>query len=79
MAARWLEDFGLIAFKTVRDLMIRGYEHPKFGPQESLSRGVVNMRMKRVRRMFRWAVEHELVPHCAACLAVGARPETRAN
>jgi integrase len=56
------KDFGPVAFKTVRDLMVRGYEHPKFGEQESLSRGVVNMRMKRVRRMFRWAVEHELVP-----------------
>jgi integrase len=53
--------FGPLALKAVRDLMIRGYEHPKFGRQAALSRGVINQRIKRIRRMFRWATENELV------------------
>jgi integrase len=56
------KEFGPLALKAVRDLMIHGYEHPKYGHQPALSRGVINQRIKRIRRMFRWAVEHELVP-----------------
>jgi integrase len=55
------KDFGPLALKAVRDLMIRGYEHPKYGMQSALSRGVINQRVKRIRRMFRWATENELV------------------
>jgi integrase len=55
------KDFGPIALKAVRDLMIHGYEHPKYGPQPALARGVINQRVKRIRRMFRWGVEQELV------------------
>ena len=55
-------DFGPLPLKAVRDLMVRGYEHPKYGPQKPLSRGVVNQRVGRARRMFRWAVENEMVP-----------------
>jgi integrase len=55
------EQFGPLALKAVRDLMVRGYEHPKYGPQGPLSRGVTNQRVKRVRRLFKWAVENELV------------------
>jgi integrase len=54
-------DFGPLALKAVRDLMIRGYEHSKYGLQAPLSRGLINQRVKRIRRMFRWAVEQELV------------------
>jgi integrase len=56
------KDFGPLALKAVRNLMIQGYQHPKYGHQPPLSRGVINQRIKRIRRMFRWAVEHELVP-----------------
>jgi integrase len=55
------KDFGPLALKAVRQLMIDGYNHPKFGPQPALSRGVINQRINRVRRMFRWAVENELI------------------
>ena len=55
------KDFGPIALKAVRDQMIHGYDHPKYGHQPALARGVINERIKRIRRMFRWGVEHELV------------------
>jgi integrase len=45
-------DFGPLALKAVRQHMI----------EDNLSRGVINQRVGRVRRMFRWAVENELVP-----------------
>jgi integrase len=56
------KDFGPLALKAVRQLMVEGYEHPKYGPQRPLCRGVVNQRVGRIRRMFKWAVENELVP-----------------
>jgi integrase len=55
-------DFGPLALKAVRDLMVKGYQHPKRGEQERLARGVVNQRVGRIRRLFRWAVENEMVP-----------------
>jgi hypothetical protein len=55
-------EIGPLKFKAVRGMMIRGYEHPKYGTQPPLSRGVVNHRMGRIKRMFRWAVENELIP-----------------
>jgi integrase len=55
------KDFGPIALEAVRDLMIHGYDHPKYGPQPALARGVINQRVKRIRRMFRWAVAKQLV------------------
>jgi integrase len=56
------KDFGPLALKAVRQLMVEGYKHPRYGPQRPLCRGVVNQRTGRVRRMFKWAVENELVP-----------------
>jgi integrase len=56
------QDFGPLALKAVRQRMIDGYEHPKYGPQRPLCRGVVNQRVGRIRRLFKWAVENELVP-----------------
>lgn len=38
-------DFGPLALKAVRQLMIDGYHHPKFGEQPGLARGVVNQRV----------------------------------
>jgi integrase len=55
-------DFGPLALKAVRQLMIDGYTHPKYGTQTALARGVVNQRTNRVRRMFKWGVEQEMVP-----------------
>src|SRR5204863_215918 len=35
--------------------------HPKYGPQQALSRGVINQRCRRIVRMFKWVVAEELV------------------
>ena len=45
-------EFGPLALKSVRQAMI----------EADLSRRVINQYVSRVRRMFRWAVENELVP-----------------
>jgi integrase len=55
-------EFGPLALKAVRQLMVDGYEHPKYGAQAPVSRGVVNQRIGRVKRAFRWAAENEIVP-----------------
>jgi integrase len=55
-------DFGPLALKSVRESMVKGYLHPKHGEQRPLSRGVVNQRIGRIRRLIRWAVEQEIVP-----------------
>jgi len=45
--------FGPKALRAVRDEMIRS----------GLARTTVNARINRVRRVFRWAIGHELLPH----------------
>lgn len=45
-------EFGPLALKTVRSAMI----------EAGLSRGVVNQRIGRIKRLFKWAVAEELVP-----------------
>jgi hypothetical protein len=55
-------DFGPMAFKAVRQLMIDGYEHPKYGRQNPVSRVTAKKWTGIIRRMFRWAVENEMVP-----------------
>src|SRR5262249_5964115 len=57
-----VRDFGPLKLKAVRELMVTGYTHPKYGPQEALARKTANQRVGRVRRVFRWGVENELVP-----------------
>ena len=47
-----VEDFGPLKLKEVREAMIAA----------GLSRGVVNARINRIRRAFRWGVENELLP-----------------
>jgi len=42
--------------------MLDGYDHPKFDKQPSLSRKVINARVRRIVRGFKWAVSEELVP-----------------
>jgi integrase len=48
-----VRDFGPLALKAVREHMIK---------DEDLSRGVINHRINRIRRVFRWAVSEELAP-----------------
>jgi integrase len=55
-------DFGPAGLKAVRQLLVDGYDHPKYGEHQSVCRTQVNARIKRIRRMFKWAVESELVP-----------------
>src|SRR5262249_39609822 len=50
------KEFGPRALKAVRQLMVDGYEHPEFGSQQALARGVINQRIGRIRRLFKWAV-----------------------
>jgi integrase len=64
------KSFGPLALKAVRQLMVDGYQHPEHGTQGPLSRGVINQRVGRIRRAFKWAGENELVPaavHHALC------------
>jgi integrase len=42
--------------------MTTGYTHPKYGEQRPTCRRQANLKVKRIRRMFKWAVENELVP-----------------
>lgn len=46
-----VEDFGPISLKAVRDNMVA----------DDLSRGVVNERLNRILRVFKWGVENQLV------------------
>jgi integrase len=61
-AALPARDFSPSKLKAVRELMVQGYDHPKYGPQLPLSRGVVNQRVRRIIRAFKWAVGEELAP-----------------
>jgi integrase len=56
------KEFGPLALKAVRELLVKGYEHPEYGPQPDNCRTLVNARVKRIRQMFRWAVSNQLVP-----------------
>ncbi len=49
--------FGPLALKAVREHMIS---------EEDLSRGVVNHRINRIKRIFNWAVSEELIPPSVA-------------
>jgi integrase len=49
----WVRDFGPLALKAIREHMIA---------VEKLSRGVVNHRINRIKRVFKWAVSEELIP-----------------
>jgi integrase len=64
------KDFGPLALKAIRQAMVEGSwlteaekeKRLKKGHKIRFSRGVVNQRIGRIRRMFKWAVENELVP-----------------
>lgn len=55
-------DFGPLALKAVRELMVNGYDHPEHGAQPPLCRRTANMRVRRIVRLFKWAVAEELLP-----------------
>src|SRR5262249_11285024 len=55
-------EFSPLKLKAVRKLMVEGYEHPEYGPQEALARTNVNRRIGRIKHVFSWAVSEELVP-----------------
>jgi integrase len=54
--------FGPAALKAVRAVMVQGYDHPKYGQHKPACRTQANAHTKRIRRMFKWAVENSLVP-----------------
>ncbi len=47
-----VSDFGPLSLKSVREQMIAA----------DLSRGVINSRINRIKRVFKWAVSEQLVP-----------------
>ncbi len=53
---------GPLALKAVRELMVAGYVHPRHGEQGPLARGVVNQRIGKIKRAFKWAAPEELIP-----------------
>jgi integrase len=57
------KDFGPLALKAIRQRMMEPDATRKNRlHQKGLARGVINQRIGRIRRVFRWAVENELVP-----------------
>jgi integrase len=56
-------EFGPLALKAVREEMIATGKTPR--RPDGLSRGVINRRIARIKRMFRWATENELLPSSA--------------
>jgi integrase len=63
--------------KAVRQLMVEGYVHPEFGPQPGLARKLINARVARIVRVFRWAGEEELVPAAVYVRLSTVRPLQR--
>jgi hypothetical protein len=72
-------EFGQSKLKAVRQAMIDGYDHPVYGPQPPLSRALINMRVRRCVRVFRWGADEELVPAevCQAKRSVRGLPKGR--
>ena len=73
-----VQDFGPSALKAVRELLIHGYMHPKHGAQGKICRVETNKRIKRVRRMMKWAVENEIVPPNVLLALQAVAPPTTA-
>jgi integrase len=55
-------EFSPLKLKAVRLLMVNGYTHPKYGEQPPLARKVINQRIGRICRIWKWAVADELAP-----------------
>lgn len=77
------KDFGPKSLKAVTELLISGYEHPRYGRHRPLSRRGVNGKNSRIKRLFRWAGGEELVPssvwHTLQCVPGLQRGRTRAG
>ena len=56
------KNFGPLALKAVRQVMIDGYTHPKYGEQQPPARRLVHQRIGRILSVFKWAVSNELIP-----------------
>ena len=57
-----VRDFGPLKLQTIQSMLAKGYHDPKRGDVAGLARGVVNGRVARIKRMFRWAVSQEMAP-----------------
>lgn len=62
----------------VRELMVAGYLHPEYGPQRQLSRKLINQRVAKIARVFRWAAGKDMVP-AAVHLALSAVESLKAG
>ena len=70
------KDFGPLALKAVRRNMEQLKTRKDGESQYRLSRGVINGRVNRIRRMFKWAVSEQLLPvevHQALATVEGLR------
>lgn len=56
------EDFGPLKLKAVQSIMATGYEGRDGRAVKGLCLNVVNARVSRIRRVFRWAESEQLVP-----------------
>lgn len=64
-------EFRASHLRRVQAMMIRGYNHREHGEQGPLSRKVINQRIGRIKRIWKWAAEHEFIPETAyAALAL---------
>jgi integrase len=74
-------DFSPLKLKAVRELMVKGYDHPRHGTQEALSRALINKRVRRIVLVFKWGVSEELVPESTwqALKSVGGLKKGRSN
>jgi integrase len=76
-------EFSPFTLKAVRELMIHGYSHPQYGPQSPHCRTRINAQVKRIRRMFKWAVENglasALIQQALAAVAPLKRGRTEAR
>ena len=54
-------ELGPLALKAVREIMVSGYTHSQYGEQRPLSRKIVNQRIGRIKRVWRWLASEELV------------------
>jgi len=56
------KDFNATSLKMVRQLMVEGYEHPEYGAQKALVRQSINGNVRRIKQVFRWASNEDLIP-----------------
>lgn len=57
-----VRDFGPLKLQAIQSALASGYSDPRRGNVAGVSRGVVNARIGRIKRIFKWAVSQELAP-----------------